>query len=395
MFYKCPKCSRVWEYPLEACPFDFAPLSGMESKTAKVVSVSKVSIPTLFHPAAPYYSLLLQDEQGNLWAHKSETEFKAGDEFKLMPNASAVAIWRIKFDARAAIKKAIELIGGIDINSGSKVVVMPTLAAASHEYFRDNTSPKFLDAVLSILTERGVKPENITVGSQSFDELPITAAAQKSGLLGLAAKYKIMPVDLAAGEFEKVVPPAGESLPANLAFGEARPQGGPPAGEARPQGGPPAGEARPQGGPPAGEARPQGGQLEIAKAVLGADLVINLAMEKIGQAAATQNMFKVLKKENYLGLKYLSSDEEIAKLLEPLLGRMVVVGEAENVQRSYKLITFMGLVFAAKSARNLDRVFNEVAMALKLPEIVKDCNIESIPVAGRSIKEVQFRAEIF
>ena len=373
MFYKCPKCSRVWEYPLEACPFDFAPLSGMESKTAKVVSVSKVSIPTLFHPAAPYYSLLLQDEQGNLWAHKSETEFKAGDEFKLMPNASAVAIWRIKFDARAAIKKAIELIGGIDINSGSKVVVMPTLAAASHEYFRDNTSPKFLDAVLSILTERGVKPENITVGSQSFDELPITAAAQKSGLLGLAAKYKIMPVDLAAGEFEKVVPPAGESLPANLAFGEARPQGG----------------------PPAGEARPQGGQLEIAKAVLGADLVINLAMEKIGQAAATQNMFKVLKKENYLGLKYLSSDEEIAKLLEPLLGRMVVVGEAENVQRSYKLITFMGLVFAAKSARNLDRVFNEVAMALKLPEIVKDCNIESIPVAGRSIKEVQFRAEIF
>ena len=373
MFYKCPKCSRVWEYPLEACPFDFAPLSGMESKTAKVVSVSKVSIPTLFHPAAPYYSLLLQDEQGNLWAHKSETEFKAGDEFKLMPNASAVAIWRIKFDARAAIKKAIELIGGIDINSGSKVVVMPTLAAASHEYFRDNTSPKFLDAVLSILTERGVKPENITVGSQSFDELPITAAAQKSGLLGLAAKYKIMPVDLAAGEFEKVVPPAGESLPANLAFGEARPQGG----------------------PPAGEARPQGGQLEIAKAVLGADLVINLAMEKIGQAAATQNMFKVLKKENYLGLKYLSSDEEIAKLLEPLLGRMVVIGEAENVQRSYKLITFMGLVFAAKSARNLDRVFNEVAMALKLPEIVKDCNIESIPVAGRSIKEVQFRAEIF
>jgi hypothetical protein len=55
----------------------------------------------------------------------------------------------------------------------------------------------------------------------------------------------------------------------------------------------------------------------------------------------------------------------------------------------------MGLVLAAKSARDLDRVFNEAAMALKLPEIVKSCNIESIPVVGRTIKEVQYRAEIF
>lgn len=343
MFYQCQACKRKWEYPLDVCPFDFAPLKKTESRVARVKNVSKVSIPTLFHPAAPYYILLLEDENGNLWAHKSEIEYKPGEEFKFKPDVSAgaVAIWRVKFDAREAIEKALELVGGLNLNPDSKVVVIPTLVAASHEYFRDNTSPKFLDAVLSLLQDAGVRPENITVGSQSFDEMPVAAMAQKSGLLNLAAKFAITPVDLAAGEFEKI------------------------------------------------------GQLEICKPVRQADLAINLAMEKIGQASATTNMFRVLKKENYLGLKYLSSDEEIARLLEAELGKMIVVGEAENVQRSYKLTTFMGLVMASRSSRNLDRVFNEIAMALKLPEIIKDCNIESIPVVGRSIKEMQYRAEIF
>jgi hypothetical protein len=342
-FYQCAKCQRRWEYPLNECPFDFVPLQKMESKIARVNSVAKVSIPTLFHPAVPYYILLLEDENGNLWAHKSEKEYKVGDELKTESDTGndAVAISRVKFDALDAIEKALESIGGLDLNPDSRVVVLPTLAAASHEYFRDNTSPKFLDAILSLLIERGVKSESITVGSQSFDEIPIAAVAQKSGLLGLAAKYKIAPTDLAAGEFEKV------------------------------------------------------GQMEISKLVLRADLVINLAMEKIGQAVATTNMFRVLKKENYLGLQYMSSDIEIAALLESMLDKMIVIGEAENVQRSYKLTTFMGLVFAARSPRNLDRVFNEVAMSLKLPEIVKDCNMESIHVVGRSIKEVQYRAEIF
>ena len=354
MFYECKNCKRRWEYPLAACPFDFAKPEPMESKTAKVVNVSKVSISTLFHPTAPYYILLLEDEFGNVFGYKSDKEFKLGEEFNMATSAdaNAVAIWRVKYDVSDAIEKAIGLIGGISVGMNSNVVVLPTLAAASHEYFRDNTSPRFLDAVLALLINRGVKPENIIIGSQSFDEVPITAMAQKSGLLGLSAKYKITPVDFATAEYEKADPPAGE-------------------------------------------ARPQGGQLEIVKAVREADLVVNLAMEKIGQAAATQNMFSVLKKENYLGLKYLSSDQDIAKLLEPLLNKMVVIGEAEYVQRSYKLTTFMGLVLAGRKALNVDRVFNEAAMAFKLPEIASDIAMEAIPVVGRSIKEVQYRAEIF
>jgi len=40
-------------------------------------------------------------------------------------------------------------------------------------------------------------------------------------------------------------------------------------------------------------------------------------------------------------------------------------------------------------------VFNEAAQALKLPEIIKNCNMESIAVVGRSIREVQYQAEIY
>jgi hypothetical protein len=343
MFYECKKCKRRWEYPLSECPHCLIPLDRMEAKTARVTGAVKVAIPTLFHPNVPYYVLVLEDEAGNMWGYKSEKEYKIGDEFSVRANGdpNAVAVWRVKCNIKEAVDKVLELAGGINISTGSKVVVLPTLAASSHSYFRDNTSPEFLAAVLELLLDRGIKVADITVASQSFDELAVGAAAQKSGLLAACQKFGIMPLDLATTEFTK------------------------------------------------------SGQFEIASAVLNADLVINLAMEKMGQATATANLFKVLKKENYLGQKYLSSDNQIAAGLEPILGKTMVIGEAENVQRSNKLTTFMGLVLAGRSSRNCDRVFNEIAKSFKIPETIKDIDVTGIPVAGRSIKEVQYQAEIF
>lgn len=342
-FYQCPKCKRRWEYPLAECPYCFAPPDKIEGKVVKVSGAVKVAIPTLFHPNVPYFVLALEDELGNMWGYKSEKEYKIGDEFKIEANndPAAVAVWRVKYDVGEAIGKALELAGGANIGAGSKAVVLPTLASSSHAYFRDNTSPEFLAAALEIILARGVKAEDIAVASQSFDDLPVGAMAQKSGLLDACQKFGIMPLDLSSAEFAK------------------------------------------------------SGQFEIAKPVLEADIVIDLAMEKIGQASATVNLFKVLKKENYLGQKYLSSDAEIAAALEPILKNIITIGEAENVQRSNKLTTFMGLVLAGKSARNVDRIFNEAAKSFKVPEAVKDIDIASIPVAGRTVREVQYQAEIF
>jgi len=343
MFYICPKCKRRWQYPLNECPYCLILLDKMESKTAKVSGVIKVTIPTLFHPEVPFYILLLEDESSNLWAYKSEIEYKIGDEFKYKPCAQpgAVAVWRVKYDVQETIAKALELIGGVQIKNDSKIVVLPTVAKASHAYFRDNTSPEFLTVMIQTLLDYGIKTENIVVASQSFDETPVAAAAQKSGLIAACAKFSITPVDLATTEFVKL------------------------------------------------------GEFMISKPVVDADLIINLAMEKIGQSNACQNLLKVVKKENYLGQKYLSSDAQIIATIEPLLDKMMTVAEAENVQRSNKLTTYLGLVLVGHSSRNVDRVFNEIAKSFKVPEIVKDIDLAVVPVAGRTIKEVQYNAEIF
>jgi hypothetical protein len=74
---------------------------------------------------------------------------------------------------------------------------------------------------------------------------------------------------------------------------------------------------------------------------------------------------------------------------------MTVIGEAEFVQRSNRLAAFLGLALASRSAVNLDRVFGEITQSFKIPEIVKDIPMENIPLAGRTIKEVQYQAEIF
>jgi hypothetical protein len=356
MFHECEKCKRRWSYPLPECPYCFVPLKKIAGEKAVVRGAAKVNISTLFHPNVPYYVFVLEDEFGNFWSYKSEEERVLGDEFKIKANSDpgAVAVWRVKYDHQEAIEKALDLIGGAGIGADSKIVVLPTLEKASHSYFRDNTSPEFLSAVLELLAGKGVKNENIIVAGQSFGDLslgnlgtaaaggsPAPAMAQKSGLVAACQKFGIVPCDLAEGEFEKR------------------------------------------------------GQFEISKKVLDADLTINLAMEKMGRAGATENMFRVLKKENYLGRIYLSSEAEIFAALSPLLPNAITIGEAEFVQRPNKIAVFMGLVLASKNAVNLDRVFNEIAQSAKMPEIIKNIPAGGIPIAGRSIREVQYQAEIF
>jgi hypothetical protein len=308
-----------------------------------VIGVSRVGIPTLNHPSVPYFILLLQDENGNTWAHKSSKEYEIGAEFKTeaVLDAGAVAVWKVKYNYLEAINKVFELLGGIKIDGSSKILLLPTANAATHYYFRDNTSPQFFEAVLEYLLKSGAVLGNITVGAQSFDDIPIGAIAQKSGLLEVCQKHKIMPKDLSAGTFEKK------------------------------------------------------GKFEITKDALDADLILNLVMLKMGQASATQNLFKVLKKENFLGLKYLGSEADVAQNFKEIEGKAMTIADGENVQRSNKLIAFTGVVLAGRNAMNVDRIFNEITKANRLPELVKDIGIEDIPLAGRSILETQYQAEIF
>ncbi len=338
MFYQCPKCKKIWQYPIEKCPDCFELLERMASLEIKVSAVSKISVPSLAHPKIPYFTMVLEDESGNKWAQKSFKEYQAGEKFSYAVSKypNAVAIWRIKYDLTETIEKLIDLLGGLDIKSETKILILPTLNSPKHPYFGENITPEFLEQTIQYLISRGAKKENIQVVGQSFNDFAIEACVQKSGLLNVCLKYNIVPLNLAKNAFAKK------------------------------------------------------GDLEISESIFSTDLAINLAALKVGQACASENLFKILKKENYLGLKYLYGQKEIFKKMEAALPKILTIAEADRVQTPEKFISFLGLALAGYSSLNIDAVFNQLRPAKALPEILSDVKIGEVPIAGRAIDEAQF-----
>lgn len=334
-FFQCQKCKKIWQYQIKKCPECFSNLERIKSEKAKVKAISKVTIPSLFHQKVPYFVLVLEDEKGNKWIQKSKREYKIGEEIKIekVESKEVVAIWRVKYDFFEAIEKIINLIGGLKLKENSKILILPTLEKASHHYFRDNTSPEFLEAILNFLFHLGVKPENIKVASQSFDEIEIGAKAQKSGLLEVCQKYKVLPFDLAKGNFVKK------------------------------------------------------GDLEISEEVFEANFILNLPILKMGKAQATENIFYFLKKENFLAQKYLYSEKEVFEKLKNELPEFLTIAEANHIRDEKGFTHYLNLIFASFEPLNLDRIFFEITKR-KLPEILSDVKMENISITGREVEEI-------
>lgn len=318
-FYLCKKCNKTWHYPIKECPFCFELINKIESNQMKIIACSKVSIPTLLHPKVPYFSLLIEDENGNKYAYKSITERKTGEEIFFSPNNNAVAIWRNKYDFEEAIEKVIDLINGLLINENSNILILPTLISPNHSYFRENTSPQFLDAILNIILK---KTKNIKIGGQSFNDIPIELSAQKSGLLEICLKHDITPIDLGKTDFIKE------------------------------------------------------NKLEISKEAMDADLILNIPIMKANKSSATENMIKIISKTNYSALKYLHSEELIInELNEIILNKTVTIAEADVIQGQDKFNRYLGLVLASNNYLNVDNVFNEIIMvkeASNIPVVGRD-----------------------
>jgi len=344
-FYQCQKCKNTWQYNIDKCPECFLELKRIKSKKVKVIGISKVNIPSVLHPKTPYFILVLEDEKNNRWAHKSTQEYKIGDEFVLKSNEGkeTVGIWQSNYDILGAIEKTVELIGGLKkINNNSKVLILPTLLSPKHPYLAENTSPEFLENTIKFLIQNGVNVKNIKVASQSFDDIPIEASAQKSQLFNVCSEYKVTPLDLSQTNFVK------KEID-NLSF-------------------------------------------ELSEQVFENDLVINLPILKLDEKTqikgASNNVLKFLKKESYLSLKYLNNYQNLVKKLQKILPEHLSLAEGISIQKSDKYVIYLGLIFASHNSLNLDRVFAEVTM-VDLPEYLKDIRIEHIPVVGRKIAEMQ------
>jgi len=339
-FFKCLKCKKIWQYPIAKCPECFEPLQKLKGKKRKITTISRVNALSVFHPN-PYYVLVLEDEFGNKWVEKTTQEFQVGDEFeyKKAQTKDAVAIVRIKYDIFEAIENIAGLLGNLNIDSQSKILILPTLISPTHPYFSDNTSPQFLQAMIDYLIEKGARIENITVAGQSLDEIPIEASARKSELLRVCLKKGLTPVDLAKTEFIKKE------------------------------------------------------NMEISKLALESSLIINLPILKIAKTSATDNIFKLLKKENYLSLKYLLAEEEVISLLVKNFKNIFTLAEAQAVQKPDKFISQLNLALGSFNFIYIDKVFDEIIMKNSLPEYWKKINISEIEIVGRQLEDVKYYAE--
>jgi len=345
MFFQCPNCKKTWQYPIEKCLDCFVETERISTKKAKVIGVSKTTIFTIQHQKTPYFILLLEDESGNKWAEKSKKEYKMGEEIirQISKDKNAVAVWRIKYDVLEGIEKTIELIGGLEINSGTKILILPTLDSPKHPYFASNTNPRFLDGLIKYLIKKGAENKNIKVAAQSFDEISVGVLAQKSQLFKICQDYKILPLDLAGTDFIKKTE--------------------------------------------------EGMNFEISKEIFENDLIINLPILKTGKASASENILKFLKKESFLGLKYLYSKEEIVEKLNKVLPSCLTIADGETIQKSNQFTVFLGIILSGFNYLNIDRVFNEIIMFKDLPELIKKIKMEDIVVVGREIEEVQCETE--
>lgn len=371
MFYKCKKCKKVWQYPIKKCPDCFLKLERIKGEKGKIIGVSKVNIPSILHPKVPYFVLLLEDENNNRWTHKSIKEYKIGaafgahsdsetrreprpegrDAFSLEPlsKKETVAVWRVKYDVLEVIEKVIDLVGGVEINKDSKILILPTLSSPKHPHFSENTSPQFLEATIKYLIQKGADNNNIKVASQSFNDFPIEICAKKSQLLRVSNENKIALLDLSKTKFVKK--------------------------------------------------EKDGFLVEVSEELFNNDLIINLPILKIDPIikvrGAAENILKFLKKESYLSLKDIHQYQGLLIKIQEILPSYLTVGEGISIQKSTKFTSFLGLVLAAFNPFNLERVFAEITMLKDLPDHLKSIKIEDIPIKGRQIEELKYDVETF
>lgn len=170
------------------------------SKKFKVIGVSRVNIPSPYHPIIPYNVLMLEDEFGNRMPKKTMKDFRIGDSYEFQ--SGEVSVVKQKYDIYEAVKLSLELIPDFVVNGDSKILIKPSVISAMYAYLAATTNPKVLTATIQILLEKGVLPENITVGEQT-PFLPLEVSSKKPGISSVCKKFNVKLVDLGKAGFEE------------------------------------------------------------------------------------------------------------------------------------------------------------------------------------------------
>ena len=326
----CKNCNKKWIYPVKRCVYCKGETTKQIGKEMKVVGITKVNIPSPMHPIVPYYTLILEDEHGNRMPKKVMKEYKIGDSYKRekAKTENAVSIIKIKYDTYEAVKEAIELIGSINVNKDSKILIKPDIFADAYPYQALTTNPKTVKAIIDYLLEKGAVKENITIVEQvQFGETE--KAFDKTGFSKLANECCVKLLDLSKTEFI--------------------------------------------------EKEKDGIKLEISKEMFDKDIIINVPVMKthlfLGISGALENMTRVVSRENYKSLeKDLTKAIKAIAILHKLIPKYLAIGDATigmqgNGPAAYGEPAFLNMILASKDPVALDKIFQEIGLLTKAEHI--------------------------
>lgn len=83
MKYICKYCNREWDYEIDKCVFCKKGISIIDETEYKIQDITQVFVPSIDHPIAPYYVLLLMDSKGSFKFHKTFERHDIGDTIYL------------------------------------------------------------------------------------------------------------------------------------------------------------------------------------------------------------------------------------------------------------------------------------------------------------------------
>ena len=345
----CENCNKKWIYPIEKCIYCKGNITKQKGTKIKVVGITKVTIPSPMHPITPYNILLLQDEFGNRIPRKTMKDYKIGDNFMLQKaeTKDAVSIVKIKYDIYEAIKEATELLNWIELSANDKILVKPSIIASAYPYQAVNTNPDFLNALLTILFELGIKKENVVVAEQALIGSDAVDAASKAGILEVCKKNGVEFADISKGPFEEV-----ES---------------------------------------------DGYKFRIFKEALSRKVVNAPVMKtnfQLGISGALENMSR-LGDENTQRDMYFDDIEKTLPKLAKAIPDVLTIADATNGMQAQGPLAlgepaFLNLILASRNPSALDAVFCEATM-LPIPSyILNKLDTKKIEIVGNEIDALKF-----
>ena len=347
----CEKCNKKWIYPVEKCVYCKCNTIKQKGTRIKVAGITKVAIPSPMHPIIPYNVLLLEDEHGNRLPRKTMKDYKIGDDFidQKADNKNAVAVVRTKYDVYEAIKNVLELLSNFQFKEGDRVLIKPSAVTAAYPYQAINTNPDFLNALLAVLFELGIKKENIVVAEQALIGSDSSDAVSKAGILDICKKHEITFMDISKGSFEEV-------------------------------------------------------EIDDCKFMIFKEAlkrkVINIPIMKtnfqIGISGAMENLSRLVDEKTQRKMYFDGIDKTLPKLMKAIPDFITIADATSGMQGQGPLAlgepAFLNMVLASKDAAALDAVFCEIAMLNVPPYVssVNDFDIKKIEVVGNEIDALRY-----